>query len=195
VDTASSIPNPEIAMGKEHDEHQDGSIGSPMDPSAEGRTAGAATQSQGGISRKVAQAAREAGAVDEPPGRPLERFGPPRMSLDEGGGTDPSDGRAHHGFSGDDGEHLATGSTAVPAAREPGNVADLGAQQDVRVHGMPRDPAERTTGADTPNRGGIAGSPGGPARMAPAHMPGQEPDEGVVQGRQSGNDAQQDQQI
>jgi hypothetical protein len=31
--------------------------------------------------------------------------------------------------------------------------------------------------------------------MAPARLPGQEPDEGVVQGGQSGNDAQRDPQI
>lgn len=183
-------------MGEEHDEHGQRPTGTPMAPGAEQRkTAGSNTQSQGGIGRKAAQAAREdfdAGAGL--PGGPLGRVDPPRMSLDEGRGM-PSDGRAHQGFSGDDGAHLATGSTGTPASRQPGAAADLGAQQDRRLHGRPQDPAERTTGADSPNRGGIAGSPGGPARLAPARMPGEEPDEGVVQGGQSGNDAQQDSQI
>jgi hypothetical protein len=31
--------------------------------------------------------------------------------------------------------------------------------------------------------------------MAPSRMPGEDADEGVIQGGQSGNDAQQDQQI
>jgi hypothetical protein len=184
-------------MGNESDKRGQGSTGSSaMPPDAEGKTAGSNTQSQGGISRKVAQAAHEDfDPATGLPGGPLGRVDPPRMSLDEGGGDTPSDGRAHQGFSGDDGGHLATGSPATPASRQPGNAADLGAQQDRRVHGMPSDAADRTTGADSPNRGGTAGSPGGPARMAPAHMPGQEPDEGVIQGGQSRNDPQRDPQI
>lgn len=164
-----------------------------MAPDAEGKTAGSNTQSQGGISHEVAQAAR--GQFDAAAGLPggLPRVDPPGLSLDEGGPA--RKGSAEQGFSGDDGDYVPGGSTGVPASRAPGAAADLGAQQDPRVHGVPRDPADRTTGADSPNRGGTAGSPGGPARMAPAHVPGQEPDEGVIQGGQSGNDAQRDQQV
>ena len=180
-------------MGNERNEREREPIGGPMAPDAGGKTAGSNTQSQGGISHQVAQAAREEfGAAAGVPGG-LPRVHPPGMSLDEGGPA--RKGSVEQGFSGDDGEHLPSDSTGVPASRHPGAAADLGAQQDPRVHGQPRDPADRTTGADSPNRGGTAGSPGRSARMAPARMPGQEPDEGVVQGGQSGNDAQRDQQI
>ena len=180
-------------MGNERDER---GIGKPMPPDADGKTAGANTQSQGGISHKVAQAAREEfDAATGLPGGPRGGADPPKMSLDEGGGDAPGDGRAHHGLSGDDGGHLATGSEATPPMQSPGVAADLGAQQDQRLHGAPGDPAERTSGADSPNRGGMGGSPGGPRRTASAHVPGQDADEGIVQGGQSGNDAQQDQQI
>lgn len=183
-------------MGDEHDQRGRRPTASPMAPDAEGKTAAPNTQSQGGIGHEVARAAREDFDPSTGlPGGPLGRADPPRMSLDQGGGKAPSDGRAHHGFSGDDGAHLATGSTGTPASRQSGTAADLGAQQDQRLHASPSDPAERTTGGDSPNRGGIAGSPGGPARMAPSRMPGEDADEGVVQGGQSGNDAQQDQQI
>ena len=179
------------------DERNEGkSTAGPTAPDAQGKTAGANTQSQGGISHEVAQAAREAfDPATGLPGGPLGKARAPKVALDEGGGDDPADGRAHHGLSGDDGRHLATGSHGTPPMRSPGAAADLGAQQDQRVHGIPADPAERTTGADSPNRGGTAGSPGGPARMAPAHVPGQAPDEGVLQGEQSGNDPQRNPQI
>ncbi|WP_336808501.1 hypothetical protein [Fulvimonas yonginensis] len=181
-------------MGDERNER--GAAGGPMAPDAEGKTAGANTQSQGGIGHRVVEAAREQyDPATGLPGGPLGKVDPPKMSLDEGGGEDPADGRAHHGFTGDDGAHLATGSESTPPMRSPGPAADLGAQQDQRVHGVPRDPAERTTGADSPNRGGTAGSPGGPAKMAPSHIPGQDADEGIIQGGQSGNDAQRDPQI
>ncbi|MCX7514634.1 hypothetical protein [Frateuria sp. STR12] len=178
-------------MGNEHDKREP--IGGPMAPDAEGKTAGSNTQSQGGISHKVARSARE--DFDPAAGLPggLPRVDPPGMSLDQGGRGDK--GSAGQGFSGDDGDHVPSDSTGVPASRNLGAAAGLGAQQDARVHGLPRDPADRTTGADTPNRGGTAGSPGGPARTASAHVPGQETDEGVIQGGQSGNDAQRDQQI
>lgn len=180
-------------MGDEHNQRGQPPAASPMAPGAKGKAAGSNTQSQGGISRKVAQAARE--EFDASAGLPggLPRVDPPGLSLDEGGPA--RKGSAEQGFSGDDGGHVPGDSTGAPASRNPGAAADLGAQQDPRVHGLPRDPAERTTGADSPNRGGTAGSPGAGARMAPARMPGQEPDEGVVQGGQSGNDAQRDQQI
>ncbi|HET6806510.1 MAG TPA: hypothetical protein VFH59_13835 [Frateuria sp.] len=180
-------------MGNQPDERNREPIGGPMAPDAEGKTAGSNTQSQGGISREVAQAARK--DFDAAAGLPggLPRVDPPGRSLDQGGPAQA--GRVEHGFTGDDGDHVPGDSSGVPASRNPGAAADLGAQQDTRMHGMPRDPADRTTGADSPNRGGTAGSPGGPARMAPAHVPGQEPDEGVVQGGQSGNDAQRDQQV
>jgi len=169
--------------------------GGPMDPAAAGKTAGSNTQSQGGISHQIAQAARD--DYDPAAGLPggLPRVDPPGLSLDEGGGGRSAKGSVEQGFTGDDGGHIASDSPGTPASRQPGAAADLGAQQDVRVHGAPRDPAERTTGADSPNRGGTAGSPGGPRQMASAHLPGQESDEGVVQGGQSGNDAQRDQQI
>lgn len=180
-------------MGNQRNERGREPIGGPTDPESGGKTAGSNTQSQGGISHKVAQAAhREFDASAGVPGG-LPRVDPPGLSLDEGGPA--RKGSAEQGFSGDDGGHIPSDSTGVPASRSPGAAADLGAQQDTRVHGAPRDPAERTTGADSPNRGGTAGSPGGPVRTAPSRMPGQEPDEGVIQGGQSGNDAQRDQQI
>jgi len=180
-------------MGNQSNDRDREPIGGPMDPDATGKTAGSNTQSQGGISHKVAQAARE--EFDTAAGLPggLPRVDPPGASLDEGG---PSrKGSVEQGLSGDDGGYVAGSGSGVPASRSPGAAADLGAQQDSRVHGMPRDPADRTTGADSPNRGGTAGSPGGPARTASGHVPGQEPDEGVIQGGQSGNDAQRDQQV
>jgi hypothetical protein len=181
-------------MGDERNERERGSIGGPMDPDAQGKTAGSNTQSQGGISHRVAQAAHE--DFDPAAGLPggLPRVDPPGPSLDEGGGRARKRG-AEEGFTGDDGGHVSTDSTRTPASLQPGAAADLGAQSDRRVHGMPRDPADRTTGADSPNRGGTAGSPGGPVRTAPARLPGQDDDEGVIQGGQSGNDAQRDQQI
>lgn len=187
------IHNGESAMGDERNERGREPVGGPMAPDAAGKTAGSNTQSQGGISHEVAQAARE--AFDAAAGLPggLPRVDPPGVSLDEGGPA--RKGSVGQGFSGDDGGHVPSDSTGVPASRTLGAAADLGAQQDQRVHGMPRDPADRTSGADTPNRGGTAGAPGGPARVAPARMPGQDPDEGVIQGGQSGNDAQRDQQI
>jgi hypothetical protein len=180
-------------MGNERNEREREPIGGPMAPDAGGKTAGSNTQSQGGISREVAQAARE--ESDAAAGLPggLPRVDPPGLSLDEGGPA--RKGSAEQGFSGDDGGHVPGDGAGVPASRSPGAAADLGAQQDTRVHGLPRDPADRTTGADSPNRGGTAGAPGGPARMASARLPGQDPDEGVIQGGQSGNDAQRDQQV
>ena len=182
-------------MGKSRNEHDRDAIGGPMDPDAPGKSAGSNTQSQGGISPRVAQAARS--QFDAAAGLPggLPKVDPPPNALDQGGGGRSHSGRAEHGFSGDDGEHVPTDSTGTPASLQPGVAADLGAQQDTRLHGRPRDAAERTTGADTPNRGGVAGSPGGPARTAAARMPGEEADEGVVQGGQSGNDSQRDPQV
>ena len=180
-------------MGNPNDERDREPVGGPLAPGAGGKTVGSNTQSQGGISHKVAQAARE--EFDTAAGLPggLPRVDPPGLSLDEGGPA--RKGSVDEGFSGDDGGHVSADRAGVPASRSPGAAADLGAQQDTRVHGTPRDPADRTSGADSPNRGGTAGAPGGPARMAPARLPGQEPDEGVIQGGQSGNDAQRDQQI
>jgi hypothetical protein len=180
-------------MSSDHDErHQ----GGPMDPDAGGKTAGPNTQSQGGIHHEVAQAGR---AAFDPaagmPGGPLGgRTDPPDDSLDEGGAGRPHDSRAHHGLSGDDGAHEPADSGGTPATLQPGPVADLGAQQEQRLHGVPQDPAERTTGADTPNQGGVAGSPGGP-KNAPPRIPGQNIDEGTAGGGQSRNDEQLDQQV
>src|SRR5690349_6312594 len=187
------ISNGNSAMGNERNERGREPIGGPMAPDADGKTAGSNTQSQGGISHQAAQAARE--EFDAAAGLPggLPRVDPPGRSLDEGGPA--RKGSAGQGFSGDDGGHVSGDSTGVPASRSLGAAAGLGAQQDTRVHGLPRDPAERTSGADSPNRGGTAGAPGGPARTASTRLPGQEPDEGVIQGGQSGNDAQRDQQI
>jgi len=183
-------------MGKQRNEHGRETIGDgPPGPDAPDRSAGSSTQGQGGISHRVAQAARA--QFDAAAGLPggLPKVDPPAHALDQGGGARSHSGRAEHGFSGDDGAHVPTDSTGTPASLQPGAVADLGAQQDTRLHGRPQDAAERTTGADTPSRGGIAGSPGGPVRTAAAHMPGEEPDEGVIQGGQSGNDEQRDPQI
>lgn len=167
------------------------------DPTAS-TTAGANTQSQGGISHRVAQAA--AGPVDPTAGLPNGPLGAHvalvRQSLDEGGGKDPPDGRAHHGLSGDDGEHEPADHTGTPASLQPGRAADLGAQQDQRLHGMPRDPAARTTGADTPNQGGVAGAPGHPSPESPMHFPGDDPSDGVTGGGGPSHlDEQRDPQI
>ena len=157
------------------------------------KTAGSNVQSQGGIGHDAAAAA--GGPADPRAGAPRGAVDVPGPSLDGGGGRRPHDNRAHHGFSGDDGEHLSTDSHGTAVSAQPGAAADLGAQSDQRRHGMPDDPAERATGADSPNAGGIAGSPGGPA-SAPARIPGQDRDsDAMTSGSQSGNDPQRDQQI
>lgn len=180
-------------MAHQRDDRQPGPGAGPMAPDADGKTAGSNTQSQGGIGPGVARAAH--GQADPAAGLPggLPRVDPPGRSPDPGGRARGH--RTEGGFSGDDGGHVPGGGAGAPASLQPGPVADLGAQQDARTHGLPRDPADRTTGADSPNRGGTAGSPGGPSRTAPDHLPGQEPDEGVRQGGQSGNDAQRDPQV
>lgn len=184
-------------MGNPHNPHGDEhASGDPMDPSAGGKTAGSNTQSQGGISHKVVEAAH---ADYDPgaglPGGPLGgSIDPPPLSIEQGDGP-PHDGWAHHGFSGDNGPHEPTDSGGTPASLQPGLAADLGAQKDQRLHGMPRDPAERTTGADTPNQGGIAGSPGGPHATVPRHIPGEDPDKGTRLGGQSDHYNQRDPQI
>ena len=177
-------------MGSEHDDKQAEPV-----RNAGGKTAGSDTQSQGGIGREVAQEARAqfGPTTGLPAGSRGERMDAPGPSLDEGD-DDPHDGRAHHGFTGDDGEHESASRTGTPASLQAGPVGDLGAQQDQRLHGVPQDPAERTTGADTPNQGGVAGSPGGP-RDAPPRIPGQNIDEGTTGGGQNGNDEQRDPQI
>lgn len=175
-----------------------GTQGDPADPDAGGKTAGSNTQSQGGISQRVAREA--SGPVDPTAGLPNGPLGrraePIRQNLDAGGDGQPHDGRAHHGLSGDDGEHEPTDSTGTPASLQPGRAADLGAQQDQRLHGMPRDPAARTTGADSPNEGGIAGSPGHPSPESPMHFPGEDPADGVTGGGGTSHlDEQRDPQI
>lgn len=116
----------------------------------------------------------------------------PGPSLDSGGG--PGDGRAHHGFTGDDGEHVPGESKVRAPSLQPGLASDLGGEQDPRAHGIPDDPAERTTGADAPNDGGIAGAAGGPRESGP--IPGEDDDEdSTTGGGQSGNDPQRDPQI
>jgi hypothetical protein len=176
--------------------------GGPMDSNVGGKTAGSNTQSQGGISHKVAERARAEfdPAMGIPNGPLGSRTAPMKNSLDQGDGSDAGDGREQHGFSGDDGEYeptfgTSTGSTGTPASLQTGPVGDLGAQQDRRVQGMPSDPAERTTGADTPNRGGVAGSPGGPRAMSPDRLPGQGADEGVSDRDHRHNDGERDSQI
>ncbi|MFC5440764.1 hypothetical protein [Rhodanobacter ginsenosidimutans] len=156
-------------------------------------TAGENVQSQGGIGRKAASAAGD--SVNPQAGSPRGAVDVPGPSLDEGGGQRPHDGRADHGLTGDDGQHSSTDSRGTPAARQPGDASDLGAQGDQRRHAIPGDPAERVTGADTPNDGGIAGSPGGP-KNAPERVPGQNRDsDATTDGSQSGNDRQRDSQI
>jgi len=184
-------------MANQHDTPAD-TRGDPADPDGGGKTAGSNTQSQGGIGHHAAQAA--GGPVDPTVGMPNGPLGehpaPIRQHLDEGGGRHPHDGRAHHGLSGDDGEHEPTDSSGTPASLQPGRVADLGAQQDQRLHGMPRDPAARTTGADSPNEGGTAGSPGHPSPESPMHFPGEDPSEGVTGGGGPSHlDEQRDPQI
>jgi hypothetical protein len=92
-------------------------------------------------------------------GSPKGAVHAPGSSLDQGGGDDPHDGRVHSGFTGDDAAHQPTASRASPASRTLG--PDLGAQGDGHNHTMPVDSAERVTGSDSPNAGGIEGSPGG----------------------------------
>lgn len=160
---------------------------------SDGKTAGENTQSQGGIGHHAAASASK--TVNPRAGSPKGAVDMPGPSLDDGGGEDPHDGRAHSGFTGDDGAHQPTDSAGTAASLQPGSVGDLGAQQDQRMHAIPTDPAERTTGADTPNQGGVAGSPGGPSKET-GHIPGQDEDEdGTTSGGQSGNDAQRDSQI
>lgn len=158
-----------------------------------GKSGGENTQSQGGIGRRAGAAADK--PVNPQAGSPKGAVDVPGPSLDSGGGDNPHDGRAHSGFTGDDGAHQPTDANAGTAASlQPGKMGDLGAQQDQRRHGISEDPAERTTGADTPNAGGIAGSPGGPTEAA--RVPGQDDDEDATTGGgQSGNDAQRDPQI
>jgi hypothetical protein len=157
------------------------------------KTAGENVQSQGGIGHKAASAAGE--NVNPQAGSPRGAVDVPGPSLDEGSGERAHDNRAHHGLTGDDGQHQATDSRGTPASTQPGASADLGAQSDQRRHAIPGDPAERATGADTPNQGGIAGSPGGP-KNAPERVPGQDRDsDATTGGSQSGNDPQRDQQI
>lgn len=174
----------------EHDKHHPDT---PTQASDTGKTAGENTQSQGGIGHHAAASASK--SVNPQAGSPKGAVDMPGPSLDSGGGADPRDGRAHSGFTGDDGAHQATDSAGTAASLQPGSVGDLGAQQDQRVQGMPTDPAERTTGADTPNKGGVAGAPGGPSKET-GHIPGQDEDEdGTTGGGQSGNDRQRDSQM
>ncbi len=166
--------------------------GGPMDPAGEGKTAGSNTQSQGGISHEVAESARRersasAGVTD------MDRVDPNGLSLDEGGGEYPQDGRAHHGFTGDNADHQPDDSSGVGVNPQPGPVADLGPQQDTRTHGVPEDRAERTTGGDSPNPQAMGGSPGGP-RNAPERIPGQDADDGMIGGPSGGN-SQRDPQV
>lgn len=168
----------------------------PSDERAGSKNAGSNTQSQGGISRKVVEAAHAdfdpaAGLPGGPPGGPVDQQ---PLSIEQGDGP-PHDGRAHHGFSGDNGPHEPTDSGGTPASLQPGRVGDLGAQKDRRLHGMPKDPAVRTTGADTPNQGGTAGSPGGPHATVPRHIPGEDPDHGTRLGGQSDHYDLRDPQI
>jgi hypothetical protein len=148
------------------------------------------TQSQGGI--KHAGSAKQ--GLNPQAGSPKGAVKVPGPSLDTGGGDDPHDGRSHSGFSGDNGSHQAPDSTSTAASSQPGSTGDLGAQSDQRIHEMPEDPAERTSGADTPNAGGIEGSEGGP-RRTPKHIPGESDEDGASGGGQSGNDPQRDSQI
>lgn len=173
-----------------HDSH-DSHRAADAPPGAEQhKTAGSNVQSQGGIGHGA-----DGGPVDPRAGSPHGAVDVSGPSLDEGGGKRPHDNRAHHGLSGDDGEHLPTDSQGSAGSPQPGAAADLGAQGDQRKHGIPDDPAERVSGADSPNAGGIAGSPGGPA-SAPPRIPGEDRDsDAMTSGSQSGNDPQRDQQI
>lgn len=64
-----------------------------------------------------------------------------------------------------------------------------------RRRAIPGDPAERATGADIPNDGGVTRSPGGP-KNAPKRVPGQDRDpDATTSGSKGGNDPQRDSQI
>jgi hypothetical protein len=69
----------------------------------------------------------------------------PGPSLDDGGADEPADGRAHHGFHGDDGGHVASSAEGSPAPLQPGHAAGLGAAR--------HNPQRRDTPADRPGRG------------------------------------------
>ncbi len=121
----------------------------------------------------------------------------PGPSLDDGGGAQPHDGRAHHGLTGDDGKYQSTDSPAVPASTTGGAAADLG-RAEAPHQRISDDPAERTSGGDRPNDGGrMTGTPGGPSATVPEDLPGD--DDTLAGDSQSaahgGEDAQRDQQI
>lgn len=156
----------------------------------------ASVQSRGGIGQDAASA-----AGDEPPrdtGWARGAVDVPGPSLaDDGDDAEAHDGRAHHGFTGDDGGHLATDSTGVPAAGGVGDAADLGRGHD-RRHGISDDPAERTTGGDRPNVGDrLNGAPGGPRPTVPAQLPGEDTSlaDDADSAAHGGEDATRDQQI
>lgn len=155
----------------------------------------APVQSQGGIGHAAAAAAGDHPQRDTGWARGAVEV--PGPSLVEDDGNDPHDGRAHHGFTGDDGGHLPTDSAGVPASGAVGDVADLGRGHD-RRHGISDDPAERTTGGDRPNAGDrLNGAPGGPRPTVPAQLPGDDTSladdaDSAVHG---GEDATRDQQI
>jgi hypothetical protein len=132
--------------------------------------------------------------VNPQAGAPKGAVKVPGPSLDAGGGSDPHDGRAHQGFTGDDGAHQSTDSSGSPSSSQPGVTADLGAQGDSRNHAMPVDNAERVTGSHSPNAGGIEGSPGGP-KKGPKRVPGDEDPKDALADRPHTHNAQRKSQI
>jgi hypothetical protein len=154
-------------------------------------TNGHASMSKNQNNEHPRQAPGHGKAVDPQAGSPKGAVKVPGPSLDRGGGGDPHDGRAHDGLSGDDGAHQATDSLATPASGTFG--PDLGAQGDTRNHAMP-DAVERVTGSDTPNEGGIEGSPGGP-RKRPARIPGDDDPADVLADTPDTHNAQRKSQI
>lgn len=134
------------------------------------------------------------GVVNPQVGSPKGAVKMPSQSLDTGSGDEPHDGRAHAGFSGDDGKFQSTDSTGSPATLQPGRVAGLGAEGDGRNHGMPTDRTEWVTGSDTPNEGGIEGSPGHPSD-GPERIPGDLDDEDRLNDTPDQNNDQRKSQI
>ncbi|WP_158883943.1 hypothetical protein [Rhodanobacter sp. L36] len=118
----------------------------------------------------------------------------PGPSLDTGGGRDPHDGRAHQGFTGDDGAHPSTDTSGSPSSLQPGAAGDLGAQGDTRNHAMPVGNAERVTGSHSPNAGGIEGSPGGP-KKGPKRIPGDDDPKDALADRPNTHNAQRKSQV
>lgn len=172
-------------MGQ-HDEHDPGT---PTQDDGNGKTAGENTQSQGGIGHHAAAAAGT--SVNPQAGSPKGAVDMPGPSLDAGGGDDPHDGRAHHGFTGDDGAHQSTDDAATAASLQPGAAGDLGAQQDQRDRRITEEGVGRMSEVDTLDEVDLPPSPAGPKNAD--RVPGRSDDEeGAAAGDEDGYSAPRD---